>query len=95
MNIKDTVRPCNVELEKLLKWANIVFFVYSMDDQKSFRSVVDYCNLCSNEFHFGDSDVGDFMMVTDFRFWSQNHYVCDFFRYVGDFLNILNRSPIS
>ena len=43
MNIKDTVRPCNIELEKLLKWANIVFFVYSMDDQKSFRSVVGYC----------------------------------------------------
>ena len=27
----------------------------------------------------GDSDVGDFMMVTDFRCWWQNHYVGDFF----------------
>ena len=35
------------------------------------------------------------MMVTDFRCWWQNHYVGDFFRYVGDFLNVLNRSPIS
>ena len=39
--------------------------------------------------------VGDFMMVTDFRCWWQNHYVGDFFRYVGDFLNLLNRSPTS
>ena len=39
--------------------------------------------------------VGDFMMVTDFRCWWQNHYVSDFFRYVGDFLNVLNRSPTS
>ena len=37
MNIKDTVRPGNIEIEKILKWANIVFFVYAMDDQKSFR----------------------------------------------------------
>ena len=44
---------------------------------------------------FGDSDVGDFMMVTDFKCWWQNHYVGDFFRYVGDFLNVLNRSPTS
>ena len=37
----------------------------------------------------GDSDVGDIvMMVTDFRCWWQNHYVGDFFRYVGDFLNV-------
>ena len=33
--------------------------------------------------------VGDFMMVTDLRCWWQNHYVGDFFRYVG----VLNRSP--
>ena len=39
--------------------------------------------------------VGDFMMVTDFRYWWQNHYVGDFFRYIGDFLNVLNRSPTS
>ena len=39
--------------------------------------------------------VGDFMMVTDLRCWWQNHYVGDFFRYVGDFLNVLNRSPTS
>ena len=31
---------------------------------------------------FGDSDVGDFMMVTDFV-------------YVGDFLNVLNQSKTS
>ena len=37
--------------------------------------------------------IGDFMMVTDFRCWWQNHYVGDFFLYVGDFLNVLNRSP--
>ena len=35
------------------------------------------------------------MIVTDFGCWWQNHYVGDFFRYVGDFLNILNRSPTS
>ena len=35
------------------------------------------------------------MMVTDLRCWWQNHYVGDFFRYVGDFLNVLNRSPTS
>ena len=35
------------------------------------------------------------MMVTDFRCWWQNHYVGDFFRYVGDFLSVLNRSPTS
>ena len=29
------------------------------------------------------------MMVTDFRCWWQNHYVGDFFRYVGDFLYLL------
>ena len=35
------------------------------------------------------------MMVTDFRCWWQNHYAGDFFRYVDDFLNVLNRSPTS
>ena len=39
--------------------------------------------------------VVDFMMVTDFRCWLPNHYVGDFFRYVGDFLKVLNRSPTS
>ena len=39
--------------------------------------------------------VGDFMMVTDLRCWWQNHYVGDFFRCVGDFLNVLTRSPTS
>ena len=34
-------------------------------------------------------------MVTNFRWWWHNHYVADFFRYVGDFLNALNRSPTS
>ena len=34
----------------------------------------------------GYSDDGDnVMMVTDLRYWWQNHYVCDFFRYVDDF----------
>ena len=45
--------------------------------------------------YYGDSDVGDFMMVTDFRCWWQNHYVGDFFHYLGDFLNVLNRSTTS
>ena len=35
------------------------------------------------------------MLVTDFGCWWQNNYVGDFFRYVGDFLNVLNRSPTS
>ena len=44
----------------------------------------------------GDSDVGDLvMLVTDFRCWCQNHYGGDFFCYVDDFLNVLNRSPTS
>ena len=41
------------------------------------------------------SDVGDFMILTDLRSWWQNHYVGDFFGYVGDFFNVLNRSPTS
>ena len=46
--------------------------------------------------YYGDSDVGDIvMMVTDFRCWWQNHYVDDFFRYVVDFLFVLNPSPTS
>ena len=39
--------------------------------------------------------VGYFMTVTDFKCWWQNHYIADFFHYVGDFLNVLNRSPTS
>ena len=35
------------------------------------------------------------MLVTDFRRWWTNHYTGDFFRYVGDFLNVFNRSPTS
>ena len=35
------------------------------------------------------------MMVTDFRYWWKNNYVDDFFRDVGDFLNVLNRSSTS
>ena len=31
----------------------------------------------------GNSDVGDFMMVSDLRCWWHNHYVGDFFRYFG------------
>ena len=34
--------------------------------------------------------VGDFMMVTDWRYWWQNHYVGDFFH--QQVTNILNRS---
>ena len=44
----------------------------------------------------GDSDVGDFMMVTDsLKCWWQNPYVGDFFRYVGDFFKLFNRTPTS
>ena len=43
-----------------------------------------------------DSDVGDIVMLaTDLRCWWQNNYVVDFFRYVGDFVNVFNRSPTS
>ena len=35
------------------------------------------------------------LMLTDFRCWWRNHYVGDFFCNVGDFLNVLNRSPTS
>ena len=35
------------------------------------------------------------MMVTDLRCWQQKDYAGDFFRYVGDFLNVLIRSPTS
>ena len=53
-------------------------------------------NNCLHSLKQDDSDyVGDFMMVTDFRFQWQNHYVADFVRYVGDFLNVFNRSPAS
>ena len=45
----------------------------------------------------GDSDVGDIVMLVTLWWWPiwQNHYVSDFFRYVGDFSNILNRSSTS
>ena len=39
--------------------------------------------------------VGNSMMVPDLRCWCQKYYVGDFFRYVGDFLSISNRSPTS
>ena len=35
------------------------------------------------------------MIVTDLGCWWRIHYVSDFFRYVGDFLNVFNRSPKS
>ena len=41
-----------------------------------------------NVWLIGDSDVGDFVMVTAFRCWWQDHYVGDFLRYVGDLLNV-------
>ena len=57
---------------------------------------------------YGDSDVGGIVMLATLWWWLiwdvttcrwQNHYVGDFFRYVGDFLNVLrctfNRSPTS
>ena len=34
----------------------------------------------------GDSDVGDFMMKINLRYWWKNHYV-------GDFFNLYYRSP--
>ena len=34
-------------------------------------------------------------MMIDFRCCWQNHDVGDLFRYYGDFLNVLNRSPTS
>ena len=44
----------------------------------------------------GDSNVGDIvMLVTDLRCWWQNNYVGVFFRYVGDFRNVSNRSQAS
>ena len=46
---------------------------------------------CINE--IGDSDVGDFMMVIDLRCWWHNHYVGDFFRYVGHFLMYTGGRP--
>ena len=39
-----------------------------------------------------------FTLLVHFRWqwcWWQNHYVGDFFRYVGDFSNVSNRSPTS
>ena len=33
----------------------------------------------------------DDLMMTDMRCWWQNHYVGDFFRYVSDFVNVLNQ----
>ena len=33
--------------------------------------------------------VSDFMIITDLRCQWQNHYIGDFFGYVGDFLNVL------
>ena len=47
--------------------------------------LVDLATVC-----WGQSYIGYFMMVADFRCCWQNHYVADFFRYVGDFLKILN-----
>jgi len=35
------------------------------------------------------------MMVTDSRCWWQNHHIDNFFRYVRDVFNVLNRSPRS
>ena len=45
---------------------------------------------------YGDSDVGDIVMiVTDLRCWWQNHYVGDFFRYVGDFHMVISIKYVS
>ena len=51
-------------------------------------------NLCSSGMYrdMSDSDVGDLIMVTDFR---QNQYVDYLFRYVGDFFLVIYRSPTS
>ena len=49
-----------------------------------------------DEIHFVTSVfVANIRRLNDFRFWWQNHYVDDFFGYVGYFLNVLNRSSIS
>ena len=44
---------------------------------------------------FKDKNSVTVMLVTDLRCWWQNHYVGDLFRYVGDLLNVLNRSLTS
>ena len=45
---------------------------------------------------YSESDVDDwFMLVIDSGCWWQNHYMGDFFRYVDDFLNVLNQSSTS
>ena len=49
----------------------------------------------------GDSDVGDVIMLVTLWWWliwdvgGRIIMFATFFRYVGDFLNVLNRSPIS
>ena len=41
-------------------------------------------NAC-RQWYWWQRYVGDFMMVTDLRYWWQNHYDGDFFDYLGDF----------
>ena len=64
--------------------------------QRFFRNLYNiYHNLWWWQWCWWHRYVGDFTMVTDLRCWWQNHFVGDFFRYIGDFLNVLNRSPTS
>ena len=61
-----------------------------------FGDVIDKClRLKCGDSDVGHNDVDDSMMVTDLRYCWLNHSVGDFFRYVGDFLNVSNRSPTS
>ena len=63
------------------------------DDDKVEKLVTDF-------FTWGDSDVGDIVMLVTLWWWPTwdvvgRIIVGDFFRYVGDFFNVFNRSPTS
>jgi len=74
-----------------MNFSKNIFFYFSL-----MLFLTKWCVQFLFSINIGDSDVGDIiMMVIDFRCWWQNHYVGEFFRYVGDFLNVLNRSPTS
>ena len=75
-----------------LQTLSVINKVFHGPEASRRRSILDFQIILVREYG-GDSDVGDIMMVTDLRCWWQNHYVGDFFRYVGDFSNVLNRSP--
>ena len=57
---------------------------------------ISWPNKLRDEIHFVTSVfVANIRRLTDFRCRWQNHYVDDFFGYVGYFLNVFNRSSIS